>query len=78
MGVPKQARLLGIGDWELGLAEELVSKEPTLAVYAEFITSEGNFTIRLFDQEAPNTVANFVGLAEGIKEWTDPRTNQKV
>jgi peptidyl-prolyl cis-trans isomerase A (cyclophilin A) len=48
-----------------------------MAVYAEFVTSEGNFTIRLFDQEAPNTVANFVGLAEGTKEWTDPRTNQK-
>jgi peptidyl-prolyl cis-trans isomerase A (cyclophilin A) len=49
-----------------------------LAVYAEFITSEGNFTIRLFDQEAPNTVANFVELAEGTKEWTDPRTGKKV
>ena len=48
-----------------------------MAVYAEFVTSEGNFTIRLFDNEAPNTVANFVGLAEGTKEWTDPRTNQK-
>jgi len=49
-----------------------------VAVYAEFITSEGNFTIHLFDQEAPNTVANFVGLAEGTKEWTDPKTNEKV
>ena len=48
-----------------------------MAVYADFNTSEGNFTIRLFDKEAPNTVANFVGLAEGTKEWTDPRTNQK-
>jgi peptidyl-prolyl cis-trans isomerase A (cyclophilin A) len=49
-----------------------------VAVYAEFVTSEGNFTIRLFDAEAPNTVANFVGLAEGTKEWTDPRTGKKV
>jgi peptidyl-prolyl cis-trans isomerase A (cyclophilin A) len=49
-----------------------------MPVYAEFITSEGNFTIRLFDQEVPNTVANFVGLAEGTKEWTDPRSNEKV
>jgi peptidyl-prolyl cis-trans isomerase A (cyclophilin A) len=47
-------------------------------VYADFTTSEGNFSIRLHDQEAPNTVANFVGLAEGTKEWTDPRSNQKV
>ena len=45
---------------------------------AEFVTSEGNFTIRLFDKEVPNTVANFVGLAEGSKEWTDPRTHQKT
>jgi peptidyl-prolyl cis-trans isomerase A (cyclophilin A) len=49
-----------------------------LAVYAEFTTSEGNFTIRLYDGEAPKTVENFVGLAEGTKEWTDPRTNRKV
>ena len=47
-------------------------------VYAQFVTTEGNFTVRLFDQEAPKTVENFVGLAEGTKEWTDPRTNQKV
>ena len=49
-----------------------------MAVYAEFVTSDGNFTIRLFDAEAPKTVANFVGLAEGTKEWTDPRTGKKV
>ena len=54
-------------------------KESSLAeLYARFVTSEGPFTVRLFDQEAPNTVANFVGLAEGTKEWTDPRTNKKV
>lgn len=45
---------------------------------ATFTTSEGTFKARLFDQEAPNTVANFVGLAEGSKEWTDPKTGQKV
>ena len=53
--------------------------EPTLpGVHAQFVTSEGSFTVRLFDQEAPRTVENFVGLAEGTKEWTDPRTNKKV
>jgi peptidyl-prolyl cis-trans isomerase A (cyclophilin A) len=45
---------------------------------AHFTTSEGTFSLRLFDAEAPNTVANFVGLAEGTKEWTDPKTGQKV
>jgi peptidyl-prolyl cis-trans isomerase A (cyclophilin A) len=59
---------------------QTAQKEPTLStgVYAQFITSEGNFTVRLFEQEAPKTVANFTGLAEGTKEWTDPRTNKKV
>ena len=45
--------------------------------YARFETTQGNFTVRLFDKEAPNTVANFVGLAEGTIEWTDPATGQK-
>jgi peptidyl-prolyl cis-trans isomerase A (cyclophilin A) len=47
-------------------------------VFATFNTTEGPFKVRLFDQEAPKTVENFVGLAEGTKEWTDPRTNRKV
>jgi len=46
--------------------------------YAEFNTNEGNFTCKLFSSETPKTVANFVGLAEGSKEWTDPKTGQKV
>ena len=46
-------------------------------MFAHFTTSEGKFTIQLFDQEAPKTVENFVGLAEGTKEWTDPRTGKK-
>jgi peptidyl-prolyl cis-trans isomerase A (cyclophilin A) len=45
--------------------------------FAHFTTSEGMFTARLFETETPNTVANFVGLAEGTKEWTDPRTRQR-
>ena len=45
---------------------------------AHFTTSEGNFTARLFDAEAPSTVANFTGLADGSKEWTDPRSGRKV
>jgi len=45
---------------------------------AHFTTSEGRFTVRLFEDEVPQTVANFVGLAEGTKEWTDPKSHQKV
>jgi peptidyl-prolyl cis-trans isomerase A (cyclophilin A) len=45
--------------------------------YARFDTTQGTFTVRLFDQEAPNTVANFVELAEGTKEWTDPASGER-
>jgi peptidyl-prolyl cis-trans isomerase A (cyclophilin A) len=46
-------------------------------IYAHFDTTEGKFTIRLFEKEAPKTVANFVGLAEGTKEWRDPATGER-
>lgn len=46
--------------------------------YAVFTTTAGTFTAKLFDKEAPKTVANFVGLAEGTKEWKDPATGKKV
>ncbi|MEO8680225.1 MAG: peptidylprolyl isomerase [Vicinamibacterales bacterium] len=45
---------------------------------ATFKTSEGTFKVKLFDDKAPKTVANFVGLADGTKEWTDPKTRSKV
>jgi peptidyl-prolyl cis-trans isomerase A (cyclophilin A) len=48
-----------------------------MATYAHFETTLGNFTIELFDTKAPNTVANFVGLVEGTKEWTHPKTREK-
>lgn len=47
-------------------------------MFAYFETSEGNFKVKLFAKESPKTVENFVGLAEGTKEWTDPKTGQKV
>ena len=47
-------------------------------LHAHFTTSLGRFSIRLFEDEAPKTVANFVGLAEGTKEFTDPKTRQKA
>ncbi len=47
-------------------------------VYAHFSTTDGDFVIRLFDKDAPKTVENFVGLAEGTKPWSDPKTGQQV
>ena len=37
-------------------------------------TSQGTIVIRLFPDHAPKTVRNFVDLAQGAREWTDPRT----
>ena len=45
---------------------------------AIFHTNRGDITVDLFPNHAPKTVSNFVGLAEGTKEWTDPQTGQAV
>ncbi|RMG55710.1 MAG: peptidylprolyl isomerase [Acidobacteria bacterium] len=47
-------------------------------MYAVLETSLGRIKFELFPDKAPKTVENFVGLAEGTKSWTDPRTGQKV
>ena len=44
---------------------------------AVFDTSMGRMVCKLYSKESPNTVANFVGLATGSKEWTDPVTHEK-
>jgi len=46
-------------------------------VYATLDTSEGTIVCRLFEQDAPVTVKNFIELAEGTREWTHPRTRDK-
>src|SRR5579863_6391602 len=45
--------------------------------YAIFETSEGTIVCRLFEKDAPKTVANFIELAEGSREWTHPVTHKK-
>lgn len=45
--------------------------------YATLVTSLGDIKVKLLSDTAPKTVENFVGLATGAKEWTDPRSGEK-
>lgn len=62
----------GIGVSGRSQAHETLRNMTTIIMH----TSEGSITINLFDDKAPNTVANFLGLATGEKEWADPYTGQ--
>ena len=55
-----------------------VKKKGPSNMIAVFNTNKGLFKIKLFADKAPKTVDNFVGLAEGTKEFTDPKTGKKV
>jgi peptidyl-prolyl cis-trans isomerase A (cyclophilin A) len=46
-------------------------------LYATLRTTQGDIEIRLFPDHAPKTVRNFVGLATGTQEWTDPASGAK-
>jgi peptidyl-prolyl cis-trans isomerase A (cyclophilin A) len=65
------------GDTKMAIQPSLIPQGKG-DLYAIFQTSAGSVTCRLFEKEAPETVANFVGLAMGTKEWTDPQSGQKV
>lgn len=41
-------------------------------------TNKGDIVVNLFGNHAPKTVRNFVGLATGTQEWTNPATGQKT
>jgi len=53
-------------------------KKVQVGLSAVIETSEGAVTVQLFEKDAPKTVANFIDLAEGKKEWADPKTGKKV
>ncbi len=43
---------------------------------ATIVTNQGSFTVTLMPEHAPTTVQNFIDLATGGREWTDPRDGQ--
>ena len=62
-----------------GLAEDIDAEEMEDSSHpvAVMTTNYGTIEIELFTDAAPKTVANFIGLAEGTKEYTDPKTGEK-
>ncbi len=74
----KKLFIVGVLCAVVGIAANADSQEKKGPLYATFKTSMGDIVIQLFDDKAPKTVANFVGLASGTKEWTDPKTGEKV
>jgi peptidyl-prolyl cis-trans isomerase A (cyclophilin A) len=59
---------------DANLKAPLLPTGPTVV----FDTSMGRMTCKLYSKEAPETVANFIGLATGAKDWIDPVTHKKV
>ena len=74
------SRLLAVTGLIVALwcASGSLAQEKKGPVYATFKTSMGDIVIQLFEDKAPKTVANFIELATGVKEWTDPKTKEKV
>jgi peptidyl-prolyl cis-trans isomerase A (cyclophilin A) len=66
------------GKFTLEQATKGLPGPATAPLVATLETSKGKFTCELFDKQAPNTVANFVGLARGLRPWQDPKTKQWV
>lgn len=56
---------------------ETLGISPDQKLYATIVTSKGRMVAELFWRRAPRTVTNFVQLAEGTKEWTDPRDGKR-
>ena len=54
------------------------SSQADSSLHATLHTSMGDIKVVLFPDQAPKTVRNFVGLAEGTQEWTDPQARSKT
>ena len=64
------------GNWTLADAtKELKGTGP---IVAKIDTSKGTLQCKLYDDKAPVTVANFIGLATGKRAWKDPSTGKWV
>ncbi len=65
-------------DGKFTIADATKELPGTGPIVAKIETSKGTLQCKLLDDKAPNTVANFIGLATGKRPWKDPRTNEWV
>ncbi len=65
---------------QVPVAQETPAQQPARepGLYATINTTMGTIVVKLFENESPITVRNFVDLARGRKAWIDPKTGQKV
>jgi len=61
-----------------GKDEEMNKRDLPPGLYAIFETTEGDIVVELYEDKAPETVGNFVGLATGEKEYINPKTGQAM
>ena len=66
------------GNFTIAEATKGISGPASAPLQATIETSKGKFTCELYDKQAPNTVANFIGLATGKRAWLDEKTNKWV
>ena len=66
------------GKFTLEQATKGLPGPATAPLVATIETSKGKFTCELYDKQAPVTVANFVGLARGLRPWLDPKSGKWV
>jgi peptidyl-prolyl cis-trans isomerase A (cyclophilin A) len=66
------------GKFSLADATKGLKGPASAPLVAKIETTMGTLTCQLYDKQSPNTVANFVGLARGVRPWKDPKTNTWV
>jgi cyclophilin family peptidyl-prolyl cis-trans isomerase len=74
MGILSSRCLAAIGGSLFAFA--LLPRPAAAQMFADFQTNMGGFSVELFHEDVPRTVANFISLAEGTRPWLDPRTQQ--